>query len=166
MGSISATDAQREAANILLDQGVSIPMTAPWLFRLFGKKQIRLTIRRPYWGTMVRVSRAWLSIGVDSKTIAKNTLEDDLLLIQAHGKTVATIVAYGFLRGWFSGLFAPLLGRYLLWRASPIILVESAFRLVTLSRVEDFTNTIRLIGTMNVTRSLSPQVKGSQAATM
>lgn len=155
---IGKQQAQREAASILLDQGVSIPMTAPWLFRLFGKKQIRLTIRRPYWGTMVRISAAWLSIGITSEAVKTNTVEDDLMLINEHGKTVATIVAYGTLRGWFAGLFAPVLGWFLLWRTSPIVLVEAAYKLVTLSRVEDFTNTIRLIGTMDVTRNLSPKV--------
>ena len=152
---------QGEVSNILLDQGVNIPMIAPLLFRIVGKKTIELTIRRPYWGTMVRISKLWLSMGVKAKDIATNTLEDDLLLIQDHGLKVATIVALGFLRGRFMGRFAPMLGRWLLWRVSPILLTEAAYRLVTLSRVEDFTNTIRLIGTMNVTRSLSPEAKGS-----
>jgi len=159
-------EAQREAANILLDLGVSIPMTAPRLFRWFGKKQVRLTIRRPCWGTMVRISRAWLSMGITAEDIKSNSLEDDMKLMQQHGKTVARIVAYGSLRGWFSGFFAPVLGYILRWRAHPTILVEAAYKLVTLSRVEDFTNTIKLLGTMDVTRKMSPVVKGSQKATM
>lgn len=158
-------EAQREAANILLDLGVNIPMTAPRLFRVFGKKQIRLTIKRPCWGTMVRISRAWLTMGVTAEKIKTNTLEDDLTLMRDHGRTICKVVAYGTLRGWFSGLFAGLLGRILLWRVHPTILVEAAYKLVTLSRVEDFTRTIRLIGTMDVTRNLSPKTKGSQAAT-
>ena len=158
-------EAQREAANILLDLGVSIPMTAPRLFRWFGKKQVRLTIRRPCWGTMVRISRAWLSMGITAETIKANTNQDDLKLILQHGHTVTKIVAYGILRGWFSGLFAGLLGRILIWRVNPVLLVEAAYKLVTLSRVEDFTNTIRLLGTMDVTRMKSPEEKGSQAAT-
>ena len=158
-------EAQREAANILLDLGVSIPMTAPRLFRWFGKKQIRLTISRPCWGTMVRISRAWLSIGITAETIKSNTLEDDMKLMQQHCKTVARIVAYGSLRGRFAGFFAPVLGSILLWRVHPTILVEAAYKLVTLSRVEDFTNTIRLLATMDVTRMTSPVVKGSQKAT-
>lgn len=161
MGINKALEAQREAANILLDLGVSIPMTAPRLFRWFGKKQFRLIIRRPCWGTMVRISRAWLSIGITAETIKSNTLEDDMKLMQQHRKTVARIVAYGSLRGRFSGLFAPVLGSILLWRAHPTILVEAAYKLVTLSRVEDFTNTIRLLATMDVTRMTSPVVKGS-----
>jgi len=165
MGQSKDLDSQREVANILLDLGVTIPMTAPRLFRWFGKKQVRLTIRRPYWGTMVRISRSWLSIGISAETIKTNTLEDDMKLMQQHGKTVARIVAYGSLRGWLSGLFAPVLGRILLWRVHPSILVEAAFKLVTLSRVEDFTNTIRLLATMDVTRKMSPEVKGSQEAT-
>ena len=158
-------EAQREAANTLLDLGVSIPMTAPRLFRWFGKKQIRLTIRRPYWGTMVRISRTWLSMGITAESIKANTLEDDMKLIQTHGKTVAKIIAYGMLRGRLSGLFAGLLGRILLWRVYPVILVEAAYRLVTLSQVEDFTSTIRLLATMDVTRMTSPVIKGSQKAT-
>ena len=158
-------EAQREAANILLDLGVSIPMTAPRLFRLLGKKQVRLTIKRPCWGTMVRISRCWLSIGVSSEKINANTLEEDLTLIRDHGKTVCKVVAFGVLRGWFSGLFAGILARYLLWKVHPTILVEAAYKMVTLSRVEDFINTIRLIGTMDVTNSLSPKEKGSQEAT-
>jgi hypothetical protein len=154
-------EAQREAANILLDLGVSIPMTAPRLFRLFGLKRIRLTIRRPYWGTMVRISRAWLSLGITAETVKSNSLEDDMKLMSEHGKTVSKIVAYGILRGQFSGLFAGMLGRILLWRVHPVIMVEAAFKMATLSRVEDFTNTIRLLATMDVTRIMSPDVKGS-----
>jgi hypothetical protein len=154
-------EAQREAANILLDLGVSIPMTAPRLFRWFGKKQIRLTVKRPCWGTMVRISRRWLSMGIEAGKIKNNTLEDDFSLMQAHAGTVATIVSYGILRGRFEGLFAPLLGRILLWRVPPVFLVEAAYKLVTLSRVEDFTSTIRLIATLDMTRSLSPKEKGS-----
>lgn len=158
-------DAQREAANILLDLGVSIPMTAPRLFRLFGKKQFRLTIRRPYWGTMVRISKAWLSIGINAEEVKGNSIEDDMKLMTQHGKIIARIVALGSLRGWFAGWFAPHLGWFLLWRAHPTILVEAAYKLATLSRVEDFTATIRLLGTMNVTRMTSPTVKGSHEAT-
>jgi hypothetical protein len=154
-------DAQREAANILLDLGVSIPMTAPWLFRAVGIKKFRMTVRRPYYGTMIRISQAWISMDITAEVIAKNNLEDDLKLMASHGKTVAMIVAYGILRGRFTGLFAGLLARMLLWRVCPSLLIEAAYRLVTLSRVEDFTNTIRLIGTMNVMRSLSPEIKGS-----
>lgn len=157
----SEFEAQREAANILLDLGVSIPMTAPRLFRWFGKKQFRLTIRRPYWGTMVRISREWLSMGITAAELKNNRLEDDLKLIQQHGKTVAKIVAYGALRGPVAGLFAPILGWLLLWKVHPVLLVEAAFKLVTLSCVEDFTNTIRLLATMDVTRMTSPQGKGS-----
>lgn len=165
MDSSKELEAQREAANILLDLGVSIPMTAPRLFRWFGKKQIRLTIRRPCWGTMVRISRAWLSMEITAETIKTNTIEDDLKLMQQHGKTIAKIVAYGSLRGRFSGLFAPILGNILFWRTHPTILVEAAYRLVTLSQVGDFTNTIRLLATMDVTRMTSPVIKGSQKAT-
>lgn len=159
-------EAQREAANILLDLGVSIPMTAPRFFRWFGIKKISVTIKRPCWGTMIRISKKWLSMGIDTRDIKSNKIEDDFLLMQTHGKAVATIVSYGILRGYFSGLFAPLLGRILLWRVDPVFLVEAAYRLTTLSRVEDFTNTIRLIATMDMTKNLSPIEKGSQTATM
>jgi len=158
-------EAQREAANILLDLGVSIPMTAPRLFRLLGKKQIRLTIKRPCWGTMVRISKVWLEMGVSAEKIKANTIEEDLILMRDHGRQVCKVVAYGILRGWLSGKFAGLLAWILLWRVNSTILVEAAYKMVTATRVEDFINTIRLIGTMDVTRNLSPKTKGSQAAT-
>lgn len=100
-------------------------------------------------------------MGITAETIKNNRLEDDLIIMRDHGKDVSKIVAYGILRGWFSGMFAGMLGRVFLWKVHPFILVEAAYKLVTLSRVEDFMSTIRSIGTMNVMRNLSPEVKGS-----
>ena len=161
MDNKDAHAAQRDAADVLLDLGVSIPVRAPRLLRWLGKREMRLTIRRPYYGTMVRISKAWLSMGVTAESISRNSLEDDLKLIGEHGRTVANIVALGILRGKFSGHFAGLLARWLMWHMHPSLMVESAYRLVTLSKVEDFTTTIRLLGAMNVTRNLSPGREGS-----
>jgi hypothetical protein len=154
-------DIQKQASEILLDIGVSIPMPAPMLLRVFGKKEIRIVIRRPCWGTLMRISRLWLSMEVDTETVKMNTNEQDLELMEKHGKTVAKIVAMGIVRGYYTGRLAPIVAWFLLWKVNPIFLIEAAFKLVTLSRVSDFRNTTILLSAMLMTKKMGLAVKGS-----
>jgi hypothetical protein len=153
-------DIQKQASEILLDIGVSIPMPAPMLFKFFGKKEIRVTVKRPPWGTLMRISRLWLSMQIDTDIVKKNTNEQDLALMEQHGKTVAKIVAMGIVRGYFTGRLASVVAWFLLWKTPPVFLMEAAFKLVTLSRVQDFRNTTILLSTLLMTKKMG-QMKGS-----
>lgn len=153
-------DIQKQASEILLDIGVSIPMPAPMLFRIFGKREIRVVIKRPYWGTLLRISRLWLSMQIDTEKVRKNTNEQDIALLEEHGHTVAQIVALGILRGYYAGRLAPALAWLLLWKTPPVFLVEAAFKLITLSRIQDFRNTTIFLSSMLMTRQMG-QVEGS-----
>ena len=99
-----------EAAELLLDAGVSLP-----LLKIFGRT-IRITMKRPMLGGIVRISREQMKLGVTSAQMAAFTEEEKHRFLAEHGKTLAKIISYTVCRGWLSGLLiAPLLTRAILW---------------------------------------------------
>ena len=99
-----------EAAELLLDAGVSLP-----LLKIFGRT-IRVTMKRPMLGGIVRISREQMKLGVTSAQMEAFTEEEKRHFLADHGDTLAKIIAYTVCRGWLSGLLlAPLLARAILW---------------------------------------------------
>lgn len=92
---------QREGAAALLDRGVSVPFTE---IRLPFCKPLRLRVvmRRPRLGGLIRLARVYLSLGVTAKQMRKFSKEEEMAFLVAHGKAVSRMVAYTLCRGWIS----------------------------------------------------------------
>lgn len=139
------------AANTLLDQGVKVPVKAPLLLRLFGKKHIKLVIRAPYLGTLLRISAIYERMQITPEQLKK--LDDDNIhqLFLKHTKKCAEIAAQCMLNNFLLGkLLGPLLSVWLLWKLSPGKLMQIAQVMGFLTEKEAFTHTIRLVSTLTM----------------
>jgi hypothetical protein len=92
---------QREGAAALLDRGVSVPLKD---IRLPFRKPLRLRVvmRRPRLGGLIRLARVYLSLGVTAEQMNKFTKEEEMAFLVTHGKQVSRMVAYTLCRGWIS----------------------------------------------------------------
>lgn len=92
---------QREGAAALLDRGVSVPLKD---IRLPFCKPLRLRVvmRRPRLGGLIRLARVYLSLGVTAEQMNKFTKEEEMTFLVTHGKQVSRMVAYTLCRGWIS----------------------------------------------------------------
>lgn len=84
---------QQEAAEALLNVGVSLPLKA---FRLpFRKKPIvlRVTMRRPCMSGQIEIARTYLSMGVTSADMEKFSKEEQMTFLADHGDKVCRMIA-------------------------------------------------------------------------
>lgn len=86
-----------EAAEALLDVGVSLPF-----FKIFSR-QVRLTMKRPYLGGLVRYSRLYLKLGHTFSEIESFSNDDALRFLSKHGQHLSQMLALTICRGWLSG---------------------------------------------------------------
>ena len=154
---------QREGAAALLDRGVSVPLKD---IRIpFRKKplKLRVVMRRPRLGGLMRLARVYLSLGVTADRMKKFTKEEEMAFLASHGKELSRMVAYTLCRGWIS--------RHLLvgatawmvrnWMA-PEYLDAAMRRFIFLLGTDPFTSIIRSAGKMNPMKlRLSQRRKGS-----
>lgn len=153
------------AAETLLERGVRVKLPAPRFFQALGRKTISLIVKQPYLGTMLHLSRLCLKAEFNLDEVDEGKPEAAHRLMRDHGKTVARMVAVTILNSRVKiKLFSGIMSTYLLWHMKPNDLVKTAALIVTLSGIQDFTNTIRLVRSMTMTRprNLSPEVQGSQ----
>lgn len=92
---------QREGAAALLDRGVSVPLKD---IRLPFCKPLRLRVvmRRPRLGGLMRLAREYLSLGVTAAQIEAFSKEEEMDFIATHGKQVSRMIAHTLCRGWWS----------------------------------------------------------------
>lgn len=98
---------QHEGAAALLDRGVSVPLKEVRI--PFRKKplKLRIVMRRPRLGGLIRLSKVYISLGVSAAEMKKFTKDEEMSFIAVHGKAVSRMIAYTLCRGWWS--------RHLLW---------------------------------------------------
>ena len=92
---------QREGAAALLDRGVSVPFTEIRL-PFCNPLRLRVVMRRPRLGGLIRLARVYLSLGVTAEEMKKFSKEEEMAFLVAHGKAVSRMVAYTLCRGWIS----------------------------------------------------------------
>jgi hypothetical protein len=169
---------EQAAALALLDRGAAFHIPAPFLFRLFGKKKVRIVVRRLRLGTLLYLTEL-NPLPTSPKGGGDSAVEDmvratgaqmvliDLKAIAENLKPVCRIVASCLLNShWKIPLFARPFGRYLRHHLNSDQIQELIMWLFVYGRAESFTNTIRLIETMRMTSpmNLSPEVERSQGA--
>jgi hypothetical protein len=154
---------EQNAAETLLNKGIKVRVTAPLLFRLFGKATIGITITQPRLGTLYRISAVYLKAGI---------IDDDLPLINdanahelfnKHGYWLAKVAAIAWLNNlWLGKVFTGIVTRWLYEHLTALQLLAIANVLAVLSGTQAFTNTIRLAASMKMTKpNLSQTNQGS-----
>ena len=100
---------QAEGTAALLDRGVSVPLKEVHL--PFRKKpfRIRLTLRRPRLGGLMRLARLYLTLGTTADEMQQFTKEQEMAFLAKHGKTLSLMIACMLCRGWWARhlLFRP-----------------------------------------------------------
>lgn len=141
---------EKEAAEALLDVGVSVPfkeLRLPW-----RKKPLVLRFRmgRPRLGGQIRIARLFASLGVTHEELEKMTEAERLAWLGKHGRTVSKIVALTVCKGKWSGLLLSGAVAWLLRWAVDDVWLEGSFRRWTqLLGTRGFESIIALSGAMN-----------------
>lgn len=84
---------EMEAADALLDIGVSLPLFS---FRIPWRKrpvQLRLMMRRPTLGTQIRLARIYLGMGVTADEMSRYDRHEELAFVAMHGTAVSRMIA-------------------------------------------------------------------------
>ena len=96
---------QREAADALLNRGISIPLKE---FRLPLRKRpvkLRVTLKRPYMSGQIRFARTYLSMNVTAAEMAEFDKEQQMRFIAEHGSKVGQMLACAICVGGIKSRF-------------------------------------------------------------
>lgn len=166
---------EQAAAQALLDRGAAFHIPAPLLFRIFGKKKIRIVVRRLRLGTLLYLDEIPglnelkpLPVGKDAEGVIEEmggkAASVDYQILLENIDTVTGAVAACLLNSkWKIKVFRRVLARYLKTKLDNDQLQELVMWILVYSRAESFMNTIRYLWMMKMTSplNLSPQEKGS-----
>lgn len=142
---------ERLAAETILQRGVKVKIPAPWCIRWL-KKTLVMRLTSPFEGTMLRVSRYYLSTGLTDAKLENVTTEQALVLMAVHGKAISKAVACAILNGFLKGkFFTRPLAWYLRWNLKPQELFALTTALLLYGGTADFMNTTRLVRQMKAT---------------
>ena len=146
------------AAETLLQRGVRVPIVAPLLFRLFGKKKLSFYLYQPSLGNKVRISSLYLKMGITEAELQETTLENAEALLIKHSTTLLRIVAICMFKGCFwPWLLNRPMAYYLKWKINPQRLFALAQIIRSFSGTTDFMNTIRSAKKMKITEPIPSQ---------
>lgn len=163
MDEATARMVQREGAAALLDRGVSVPLKDIHIPFMKKSLKLRIVMRRPRLGGLMRLARVYLGIGVTAEQMGKFTKEEEMAFLAAHGKEVSRMVAYTLCRGWICrhllvGVTAWVVRNWM----APEYLSAAIRHFVLLLGTDPFTSIIRSAGKMNpMELRLSQRRKGS-----
>lgn len=93
---------EKEAAEALLDRGVSVPFKDIRLPLRKKPLRIRLTMRRPTLAGQMAIARLYLGMGVTTEKVEKMGKLRQMAFVATHGKALSRIMAYTVCRGYVS----------------------------------------------------------------
>jgi len=147
---------EKGTAEALLDVGVSVPLKEvriPWRKKPLN---LRLVMRRPLLGNLIRIARIYLSIGITYKQISEYDKEEQMQFLVSHGSEVSRIVALAILGSRIWGqLFTRPLAWALRWIIEDVYLFASFNTFMSLMGIKDFGTIIRSLEGLN---PMSPMI--------
>lgn len=162
MDEATARAIQREAADALLNRGVSIPIKEIKI--PFRKRPIKLrvTLKRPYMSGQIEFARTYLSMGVTAEQMAAFDKEDQMRFIAHHGSKISRMIAYAICVGSLKRIFLHPVSWFIRNCVEIRYQVAAAHRFVSLMGTDPFISIIRLAERTNPMKPrLSRQLKGS-----
>ena len=131
-----------QAADMLLDIGIDIPLLPKFLFR---KKNETVTIHRPTLGNLIRIAKVYQRIGVSPEQIKEMDFNAQMKFVSDYGEDISRIVAFAvcsccFTGKWMNGIIA----WWLRWRVHPVMLVQAMFQLLKGTHLQSFCSIIPL----------------------
>lgn len=154
---------EQQVAATLLDKGIEVPVTAPLLFRLFGKRVHHITIRPPFLGTLITISEVNTKHGLDADKLEEIRADNMNALVIKYAKPLSNIAALAWLNNAFANrLLAWLVAAYFRRHIDPrqLQILATVFKIQASKPA--FTNTIGLVSDMTMTKpNLSQTIQGS-----
>ena len=153
---------QREAADALLNVGISIPIKE---IRLpFRKRPIKLrvTLKRPYMSGQIRFARTYLSMNVKVTDMENFNKEEQMRFIAEHGSKVCQMLACAICVGSIKRLFTIPMTWFIKHCIEPRYLFAAIRKFVSLMGTDPFIPIIRSAERTNPMKlRLSRHTKGS-----
>lgn len=144
-----------EAADALLDVGVSLPLLRikiPFRRKSF---QIRLTMKRPCLGNQIRIAKLYLETGTTHEAMERFNKHEELAFMALHGVRISKMVALTICRGKLSGwLLTPIVAWLLRWIVDDRWIQGANLRFITLLGTKSFMN---IIGSVERVNPLAPR---------
>lgn len=156
---------QHEGAAALLDRGLSVPLKDIYVPFIKKPIKLRVTMRRPRMGGLMRLAQVYLTLGVTAAQMKKFSKEEEMAFIALHGKKISRMIAYTLCRGWWSRHF--LVGITAWWVRNWMekeYLEAVMHNFIMLLGTDPFTSIIRSAEKMNPMKlrlKLSQKIKGS-----
>lgn len=148
-----ALDTEIKTVDTLLDRGVQVDLPAPRLLRLFGKKTVSFTIKRPDGETLYRISGLYLRMKRAATSVDAETIDEAHQVIHECMIPASRIIAYGIASYYTPlGLRNRLLARYLRRHMDTRMLAELWMMVCSLTGPHDFINIIRSMSGMRITK--------------
>lgn len=131
-----------QAAEMLLDIGIQIPLLPKFLFR---KKNATVTMHRPTLGNLMRIALVYQEIGVTPDDLKNMSFDEQMKLAADKGKDISRLVAYAVCSGCFTGKWLNgIVAWWLRWRVHPVMLVQAMFQLLKGTQLKSFCSIIPL----------------------
>lgn len=144
-----------EAADALLDVGVSLPLLQVKIPFRRNPVRIRLIMRRPCLGNQIRIAKLYLETGVTHEAMERFNKHEELAYLALHGKKVSKMVALTICRGRFTGwLLTPVVAWLLRWMVDDRWIQGANLRFITLLGTKSFMN---IIGSVERVNPLAPR---------
>lgn len=139
-----------KAAGLLLDLGVSVPIR-PLRFLHKRGKPLRIVMRTPSTGNLIRICRLYLQTGANMEQLRNYTYEENMKFLSDHAEAVSRMVAFTLVRGRLSGrLLNRFVAWWLRWHVHPLFLQEAWFRMMNMLDISPFKNIISSAQQMNL----------------
>lgn len=135
-----------EAADALLDVGVSVPLLS---IKIPGRKRpiaLRMVMRRPTLGGQMRLARKFLELGFTYEEIEAFDATEETAFMATRGRCLSEMVALCLLRGYWSGrlLYRPL-AAWIRWRVETRIIRGVLMQYISLLGTQSFTTFIKYL---------------------
>jgi len=144
---------EERAANILIERGVKVPVTAPLFLRLFGKKKINLVVKALSIYSLKRVAIHYLQMQI--KSIDELTVPQGFEILLKHNKAVSKIVAESIINNRWLKFIVPYIAYLLHGRLQAKELFYLYQLVIVYGGIQDFTNTIRLTEATRITMPMN-----------
>lgn len=149
--------AELNATDALLDLGVRIPILTPNFLKRKGRTR-SIIMYRPMGGTLVRIARKYLKMGVQYDELENNNFEQDMKLMANHCKLISEMVALCIVRGWLTGfLFHKIVAWWLRWRVHPAMLRAVWWQMLMWLNLKDFLSITKSASVLNVMSPKMPE---------
>ena len=153
---------QREAADALLNVGISIPLKELKLPLKKRPIKLRVTMKRPYMSGQIRFARTYLSMGVTAAEMADFGKEDQMRFIAKHGSKICRMLACAICVGGVKSLLTRPTAWFIRHFVEPRYLFAAMQKFVSLMGTDPFIGIIRSAERTNPMQlRLSREAEGS-----